>query len=434
MSGDGLEPDVDPIERDVDLAWELYDVQPTHPEIGRLARRVLAQQPGRNGIRILLANHCRKCGDVDEARQLLLDVIGQRDKYFVDAARTLRGLEQYEYNYVEAQRWAETVLREDQESWHDRMELGAATAMVGDLDTGWQILDDAVAQCARTDADDLRYALAARAIYLFQSFAPSERYIPAAEEAIRADPSSDFVGGPLIWAYVHQGRFEDAEELALRQLRLDPTDGLAEGALTMIRDTRTALEKEQLTFADYHAAGVVEMAWSQMRDQVLGTDLASALVALEQVLPPELRAVLRPPMDDEADRSLLGELEVGEWHDGQEPGTGALWGVDGDFRLMSSAEIVAMDEAIEAEPETYPDWQQEGLSDYYSQVMTDDKGGYLIVTLENVVIRRAGADDVVVAPSLASWFWDRVAAFGGRDPRPLAPQDAVPTAVAGEGR
>lgn len=411
--------ETDHLQRDVDVAWELFDVQPTHPEIGRLAGRVLAQQPGRNGTRMLLAMHRQECGATDEARDLLLQVVGSRDRFFVNAARELRDLEQRECRHVEARRWADTVLREDQERWDDRMELGVATAMTGDLEVGWQILDDAVAQCGHTAAEELPHALAARAIYLFQSFAPSARFIAAAEEAVRADPTSEIAGAPLIWAYVHQGRFDDAEELSRRMLRLDPTDLLAHDAVTMIREMRAAVDKEGLTLADVHASGIVDALWTRMRDQILGTDLVSALTALEGVMPVELRAALRPGLDEEAARASPGEREIAAWHDGQEPGTGALWGVEGDFRLMSSTEISAMDDAIEADAEAWVDWQQEGLEDYYSQVMTDDRGAYLFLTAQDTVVRRRrGDDDVVVAPNLAAWFWDRVTAFGGRDPRP----------------
>lgn len=415
--------EIDPIERDVDLAWELYDAQPTHPEIGRLATRVLAQQPGRNGIRMLLAMHRNASGAVDEARDILLSVAGQRDRFFVNAARELRDLEQSECRYDEARRWAETAVREDPERWLDQMELGLATAMCGELDAGWRLLDAAVATCASTDADTLPDALVSRAIHLMQSWAPHERFVPAAEEAMRANPSSEFIGGPLAWAYMATGRFDDAEELALRLLRLDPTDGIAEGVVTVIRSWRATIAKGEVTFADIHDSGLVEIMWTQKRDELLGTDLASALAALEPVLPAELRSALRPPGDEDTVRDTAGEREIAAWHDGQEPGTAGLWGVDGDFRLMSGAEIAAMDEAIEKDPEAWPGWEQDRLDDYYTQVMTDDEGSYLIATLENVVIRRSGSDDVVVTSSLSAWFWDRVAAFGGRDPRPLARRD-----------
>lgn len=412
-----IEPD--PIERDVDLAWELFEAQPTHPEVGRLATRVLAQQPTRNGTRILLAMHREACGEIDEARELLLNVAGQRDRHFTDAARKLRSLEQSACQHQDARRWAEIVLREDQESWVDWIALGITTAMAGDLERGWQQLDEAVELCARTDADHVPDAFTARAVYLMQSWAPPERFIPAAEEAIRADPSSEFIGGPLAWAYLRQGRFDDAEALSLRLLRVDPMDGLAQGVITLLREWQAVVAKGEVSFADIHESGLVELAWAGRRDELLGTDVISALAALEAVMPAELRAALRPPLPAEAARESPGEAEIAAWHDGQEPGTGALWKLDGDFRLMSSAEITAMDEMIEADPDAHPQWRYDALSEHYSQVMTDDDGGYLIVTLENVAIRRAGSEDAVVAPSLSDWVWDRVAAFGGADPRPL---------------
>lgn len=418
----GRPDDTDPLEHDVELAWELYDVQPTHPEIGRATARVLAQQPGRNGIRILLALHRQACGAVDEAREILLDVAGQRDAHFVNVARKLRDLELSESDYPEARRWAEIVVREDQQDGHDLVELGLATAMCGDLEAGWQLMDDGVALCARTDVDALPHALISRVIHLMQSWAPADRFIPAAEEAMRADPSSEFIGGPLAWAYLREGRFDDTEELALRMLRLDPTDGLAESVLTLVRQWRAVADRGEVTMADIHASGVAEWGWAQKRDELLGTDLSSALAALEPVLPAELRAALHPPLDAAAAHETPGEAALAAWHDGQQPGTGALWGLDGDFRLMSAAEITAMDDAIEASPEDWPGWAQVDISDYYAQVMTDDRGAYLIATMDDVRVRRIGADDEVVAASLAELFWDRVAAFGGRNPRPATGQ------------
>lgn len=422
-----MNDEIDPVERDTDLAWELYDARPTHPEIARLATRVLAQRPWRSGIRILLAKHRRKCGSVDEARRILQDVLGRRDRFFTDAARELRDLELYECRFDKALEWAETVLREDQEYWKDRLELGIATAMSGELADGWRLLDDAVEMCARTSSDELRFALAGRTIYLMQSFAPPERFIAAAEETMRVDPSNEYVGGPLVWAYVHEGRWADAEELALRLLRIDPTDGVASGALTMIRELREIAAKRDVELADVHEAGVITLAWEQMRDRMLGTDLRSALAALDEVMPAELREVLRPPLGEEEARESPGSAEIAAWHDGQLPGTGTAWGADGAFRLMSAAEVQAMDDAIEADPETYRQWQQSVVADYYSQIFTDDAGGYLIAVLDGLVIRRFDAEDERLPGGLNDWFWDRVAAFGGRDPRPVVRREAVPS-------
>ncbi|MBZ2199721.1 tetratricopeptide repeat protein [Occultella gossypii] len=413
------ERDVDLVERDDDLAWELFDVQPTHPEVGRIATRVLAQEPWRNETRRLLAMHRMACGELDEAREILLAVIGARDSVFVDAAEALYELEKYASNYDEARRWAETAVRAGPESWANQMRLGAATAMAGDPELGWHLLDDAVARCARTDPDELTSALAERTIAHFESVAPAERVIPAAEEAVRADPSNEYVSTALVWAHVHAGRYDDAEDVSLGLLRLDPTNAPARNAVSMIRMMRTKAKEQGITFAEIHESGMVRLAWTERRERMLGIDLPAALTALDDVLPDELRAALRPGLGDAARGSSMGDQELTAWHDGQEPGTGALWRDGGGFRLLSSAEIAALDEAIEADPGAYPEWKHERLADDYAQVMTDDHGGYLVATYRGVIVRRSGADDVLVSPTLADCFWDRVAAFGGRDPRPV---------------
>ncbi|WP_235735228.1 tetratricopeptide repeat protein [Nocardioides alcanivorans] len=318
---------VDLVQRDSDMAWELFEVQPTHPEIAKIAHRVLAQDPRRSGMRILLAMHSKASGEPDAAREILLDVIGRRDRQFVNAARQLRDLEQDEHHHAEARRWAEIVLREDQEYWLDWMEFGAIAALAGDFEFGWKTLDDAVEHCARSEADDLPSALVRRAIFLLQSYAPPERFIPAAEEAMRADPSDEFVGVPLTWAYLHQGRFDDAEELCLRMLRLNPTEALPEIALTMIRTMRTTIDENGLSMDQVHDAGILKQYWNQQRDEQLGIDLASALDALEQVMPADLRAALRPPADDETAQNSPGDQQIAAWHDGQRPGTGSAWGL-----------------------------------------------------------------------------------------------------------
>ncbi|MEV0644036.1 hypothetical protein AB0I28_02110 [Phytomonospora sp. NPDC050363] len=413
--------EVDYVERDVRLGWALYEAQPTNPEIARIALRVLAEHPSLSGMRILLAKHRYRCGEVAEAREILQAVVGLRDERSLGAARELVSLEQHQEDHTEALRWSRYVLREEQDRWHDWMDLGGLTALTGEFEEGWKLLDDAVAMCARTDADSLPLALVRRALFLLRSLAPPERFGPAAEEAVRADPSSEFIAIPLIWAYLHQGRFTDAEELALRLLRLDPTDESLAVPLTMIRNLRATLAEEGQTLDDLHRAGVFERLWSELRDERLGVDLASALSALDGVMPAELRAVLRPPADEETAQEGNLNAEIAMWHAGQAPGAGRAWGLPGDFRLMSSEEVAAMDAAIEADPASYPQWRNEEVSDNYSQVMTDDAGGYLIELMTGrVVIRRSGAEDEPVAESLAAWFWDRVAAFGGHNPRPHA--------------
>ena len=106
----------DPMQREVDLAWELYEAQPTNPEIARIAARVLAQQPDRNGTRMLLAKHLRALGEQDRAREILHEIVSQRDRFYLNAARELRALELFEDNNAAALRWARAVVREDQES------------------------------------------------------------------------------------------------------------------------------------------------------------------------------------------------------------------------------------------------------------------------------------------------------------------------------
>lgn len=414
----------DLIERDVDLAWELFEAQPTHPEIPRLVHRVLAAEERRSGMRILLAMHHRACGEADVARTVLLDIIGRRDQQFINAARELRDLEHAESNYEGSLHWAQAVMREDQEDWLDLMELGVATSLAEEFEAGWKLIDDAVLQCAETDVDNLPGAFAKRAISLLETMAPPERFIPAAEEAMHADPSSEFIGVPLSWAYVHQGRFGDAEELCLRMLRLDPTAELPEVVLTMIRTIKKIVDDAGLPIEQVHEVGLLRQIWDGYRDEHLGIDLAPALAALDQVLPDDLRAALHPPAADEVAQDSPGIPEIAAWHDGQVPGTGDAWGVAGGFRLMTADEIRAMDEDIEAHPESYPDWKEESLADEYHQVMTDDAGGYVIEKAGgHLAVRRAGAEDEPFADSLKDWVWDRVAAFGGRDPRPVRRRD-----------
>lgn len=408
--------DVDPLERERDLAWELYDVRPDHPEIARLAARILARQPDRTGIIWLLAMHLRACGRDDEARTLFLDILGRRDAIYVNTARSLRDLEQWVGNHAEAVRWAAEVVRERQDDGDDLLELGAAMALAGDLERGWQVIDDGVALTASTSPDDLGDAFMSRAHYLFLTFAPPERFIPAAEEAVRVDPSSEFVGAPLAWAYMHEGRFDDADALCRRLLRLDPTDHRMSSVLGVLRAWQAVVDRGDATFDEIRETGIVGLAWTEKRAQMLGIDLASALVELDRVLPAELRTALLPPADPEVADASPGEAAVAAWHDGQEPGAGSVWGLPGNFRVMSSTEIAAMDDAIEADPDAHPQWPQT-LAGHYVQLMTDDDGGYLIATRDGAVVRRTGVRDEVVAPTLADWFWDRVAAFGGEDAR-----------------
>lgn len=422
------------VERDLDLAWELLGAQPTHPRVAELALRVLAAQPERTSATMALANHHHACGEIDEARRLFLQVAGRRDKWFTMVARALRLLESAENNHDEALRWARTVLGEDQENWDDWMQLGHVQARSGEHETGWRQLDEAVALCSRTAPDDLPRALGKRAEYLLESLAPPERFAPAAEEAIRANAADPWVAMLLGFAYLAQYRFEDAEQLGLRLLREDPTDDLLQSLVGTARSMLRIVEKargEDITLEDIQGTGVMEMSWRQIRDQKLGIDLRSALAALDAVLPADVRATLRPgaPPRAETGRDKVGAMvaeDLVTWHDGQEPGSGAVWGLAEPFRLMSAAEIIAMDAEIEADRAAHPHWPE---NEIWEQVMTDDAGAYLVaVAFGALVKRRPGRPDEPVAASMADWIWDRVAAFGGPDPRPAPPKtEELPT-------
>ncbi|MFC6093398.1 tetratricopeptide repeat protein [Saccharothrix lopnurensis] len=414
----------DDVERDLDLAWELFAAQPAHPKVAELALRVLAAQPERSSVTLLLANHREVCGEAGEARRLYLRVAGRRDRQFVNAARALRHLAFAERDHPGALRWAHTVLAEEHENWDDWVELGSARALCGEHEDGWRQLDEAVALCARTTPDELPTALGKRAAYLLASFAPPDRFVPAAEEAVRADAANSWVALMLGWSYLVQYRFTDAEQLGLRLLRENPTEGLSQGLVEMARTMLRIVENahaQDITLEDIRRTGVIELGWRQLRDQVLGTDLASALAALDDVVPADLRAVLRPgvpisdvPRGDELGSGVAEDLVA--WHDGQQPGSGAAWGSAEPFRLMSAAEIIAMSAEIEADQAAHPDWPE---NEVWEQVMTDDAGAYLVmVAFGAIVKRRPGHPDEPVAESMADWVWDRVADFGGRDPRP----------------
>jgi tetratricopeptide (TPR) repeat protein len=118
-----LDLDREAISRDRDLAWELFEAQPQHPRIPELVLSVLATAPELTGMSILLAMHREACGEVDEARRLLQDLMGRRDRQYLNALRRLRDLEDSAGDYDEALRLAELVLREDPEAdWRDRMD------------------------------------------------------------------------------------------------------------------------------------------------------------------------------------------------------------------------------------------------------------------------------------------------------------------------
>ena len=422
------------VERDLDLAFEIFAARRTHPEVARLALRVLAAQPDRASAALLLGKHRELCGETDEARRLYHRVAGNGGSQVINAARALRDLAFAERDRLEARSWARTVLGLDQEGWEDWLQLGHARALCGDVDGGWRLLDEAVALCARTAVDDLPRALGRRAACLLESFAPPDEFVPAAEAAIRANAASPMVGLLLGWAYMVQYRFVDAETLGLRLLREDPTADQVQNLVTTVRTMQQIVQgaaAQDITLDDIRRSGVIEMAWRQLRDEALGTDLASALAALDDVMPDDLRASLRAGAvlsDDDA--ALLGPMvseDLVSWHDGQQPGSGTAWSLPEPVRLLSAAEIIALGTDVDADPTLHASWPPD---DSWEAVMTDDAGSYLVVVAFGTLVRRhPGRPDVPVAPSMADWIWDRVASFGGRDARPTRPPHAMDKAV-----
>ncbi|MFT4220005.1 MAG: hypothetical protein QM611_05770 [Microbacterium sp.] len=405
-------------ERDRDLAWELSDFRLDHPRIAQLAQSVLAREPTFTDMIILLAMHREACGEVDEARRLLRELMGRRDRQYVNAAKKLRDLEFSEGNYPESLRLADIVLRETPEvDWLDLMDHASALAFVAGPEEGWRELDDAVELCARTDPEQHPGALGQRALRLLASGAPADRFLVAAEEAIAADPSEPIIATALAYAYLYDYRPREAEELLRRVLREDPTNEVAQSGLVVARGFLDPIERGDATMGLLRHIGMGEIAWRILRDRFFGVGLAEALAALEEVLPEELARSLRPPLGREAARASDGEAKLLAWHDGQEPGSGGLWGDGTAFRLMSAAEIAEMNDAIERQPEAWPQWDAE--AEYFTQILTDDAGAYLFEgTAGRLYRRRVGEDDREVAPSFTDWMWDRVVAFGGADPRP----------------
>ncbi len=407
------------IEHERDLAWELYDFRPDHPRIAELARSVLEQEPQFTGMIILLALHREACGEIEEARTLLQDLVARRDRQYVNAVKKLRDLEFSDRRFGEARRLAELALREDPEpGWLDVMALGSATVLSGDPVGGWDRIDEAVEMAARQDPERHADALGQRATRLLGSGAPPSRFMPAAQEALAADPGEPLLATTLAYAYLYDYRPAEAEQLLRRVLSEDPTDEIAQGGLTVARAFLDPVDRGDATMDALRASGMGEIAWRILRDQMFGTGIEHALAALDQVMPQALAESMRAPLDREAAGASRGEGSILAWHDGQRPGSGGTWGTGGGFRLMTSDEVADLEERIERSPEDWPQWTAE--DEYFTLILTDDSGGYLIEGPGGRLLhRRAGAPDRQEAPSVADWLWDRVAAFGGHDARPV---------------
>lgn len=406
------------IEHDRDLAWELYEFQPTHPRIAPLARSVLARVPAFTGMVILLALHYEALGDVDEARQLLRGLIAMNDRQYLNALRKLRDLEERAENYPETLRLSEAVLRGDPEpGWRDLMDHSTATFFVVGPEAGWDIIDAAVELCGRTAPDDYPDALGQRAVRLLATGAAPERFAPAAQEAMDADPSDPFIATALGFAQLYEYRPERAEQLFRRVLSEDPTNEIAQAGMTVTRGFLDPIVRGAATIDDMRAGGMGELAWRMLRDQIFGTDVASALAALDSVMPVDLRASLRAPLSRDEARASQGDAVILAWHDGQLAGSGAHWGADEGLRLLSAAEVGELETAIEERPQEWPQWKPE--EEYYTLILTDDAGAYAFEGYGGRLIRRAvDSEDRTIAPSMSDWLWDRVVAFGGHDPRP----------------
>lgn len=406
------------IEHDRDLAWELFDAQPTHPRIGELAQSVLAREPAFTGMIILTALHREACGEIDEARRLLQELMGRRNRQYLNAVKKLRDLEFSEGNFVEMRRLCEIVLREDPEAgWLEQMELGSALAYTGDPELAWKRFDAAIETAATLDPQQYAHALGQRATRLWAAMAPPELILPAAEAAIAADPTDEMLGLVLGFARLYDYRPDDALRQFHALLRDDPTLEMAHVGVALTRGLLTPIEQGSATLEKMRELGMGEVAWKVLRNKYLGTGLKEALAALEGVMPEALAASLRAPFDPETADTASGEDTVLGWRDGQQPGTGELWGASGNFRLLSNAEISETDAAIEAATGSFAGW--ESKPDYFWLIATDDAGRYLLEAAGGRLYSwSTEGPDVEVAPSFADWVWDRVAAFGGRDARP----------------
>lgn len=423
MNGNGTVPlprddaERSSIEHDRDLAWELYDAQPTHPRIAELAQSVLSREPAFTGMINLLALHREARGEIDEARRLLQGLMGRRDRQFLNAVKSLRDLEQAEGNFAEALRLTEIVLREDPEaSWLEQMELGTALAYTGQRERSIRLFDDAVGTAAQLGSEEHALALGQRATRLWATMAPPEFIVPAVEQAIEADPTDQMLGLVLGFARLYDYRPEEALAQFHALLREDPTLHMAHVGIALTRGFLTPIERGDATLEKMRELGSGEFAWKVLRDKYLGTGLKDALAALDRVMPDALAAALHAPLQLDDASQASGLDDVLEWHDGQMPGTGVLWGAEGNFRLLSHAEVAETDAAIEAAEGAFAPWASK--PDYFWLIATDDEGRYLLEAMGGrLFCWSSEGPDVELAPSFADWVWDRVVAFGGRDAR-----------------
>lgn len=405
------------IEHDRDLAWELYSFQEDHPQIPVLAQSVLAREPSFTGMILLHARYLVACNEIDEARRMLEELAGRLDRQFINTLRDLHELEMTAKNYPAALKYAADVVREDPEAnWNDHMNLAHAMIFIGQAEAGWNAIDNAVARCARDTPDSYANALGQRATIFLTTGAPLQRFVPAAEEAIAADPTELLLSLTLGIAYVYTYRFDEAEGLFRRILREDPTEEVTLGMMIVLKPVKQLLDSGEAAVEQLRELGYGEMVARVLKETVFDTGLQEALAAFDALMSVEFAATFRAPLPEEAVLETGGSRDVMRWHDGQHPGTG-FDTPHGRMRLMTNADIAAMDEEMEAKEPQWA-WLEEREEPLLSQLFTDDEGGYIIEGFAGrLVMCKPSVPDEIIAPSLADWFWDRVAELGGNDPR-----------------
>lgn len=411
------DPERDAIIRDRDLALELIQAQPTHKKVGNLARSVLARDPSLTEMQLILALHLQVRGELDEARTHLRTLIAMQNDDQLTALRILRDLEYDARDYIESLRIADQVLQATPEpNWLDIHTLGAATIFAGSREAGWDLIDVSVEHAGRTDPESYTNALQKRAVRFLSTAAPPSRFLTAAEDAIAADPSEQTLSIALAYAYLFHYRPEEARDLLLRVLREDPTNTVAQGGLIAVRGALDPIERGDTTIEALRASGAGEVLWRSLHESLFDIGASQALSALDRVLPRALVRALRGPLKRKYRETTEGSRELLSWHDGQDQGTGDAWGLEAPFRLLSHAEIEALESEIAAHPDKWPGWDPEV---YAMLIATDEAGGYFIEGFGGRLYHRvSGAADVEIAPSLADWVWDRVVAFGGDERRP----------------
>ncbi len=410
-------------QRDIDMLWELAELQPDNPKIATTAHSILSRDPANTDARMVLARYHDARHENDEARRLWEEVVASGDEYALDAARSRTGIALRHDAAPDALKWAQFVLDRTQAEWGDWFDLGVAQVQSGEFNAGYARIDRAVELCARTDPDALSEALNRRVLTLMETFSPAEVFVPAVEALAQVREMDEAVAYPLAWAYAQTGRFDDATQLCLRMLSAHPVSAPMRSVLDMVRGVEASLEQHGHTKESLICSGALTKIWRDRREKVMGIGTAAALHALGDLLPDEATATLLPPQAAETvDGTMIPDIAL--WHAGQSAGVDGVWGLPGAYRLMTLEEIEAMNAAVEEDPAAHPGWQMDTLEEDYTQVLTDDAGSCLIEKADGaIVLRKSGVPDIPVARNLAEWLWGRVKALGGRSPRRRTPSN-----------